>query len=436
MLFLFVLFFVLCDLVLLLLFIFLVSMEHTLPFSSVYPIEGIQTANKNIYSYFMKNDSSYYVPQAYRYSSYKKPSDLTYIVVISKYISVTGDYLYRHNSNSIEIDCLIGKSIKNLQKKKTVLSDLFKVIREIEYSLPGMEDIKASDVFIGLVCPDGLNRVGIMNMVDSVLNHSGFKGILVLPMSLSVSLGLGISNSIYFSSTDRTISAIEDNCIFDTFTENMPSSTSLYGSDVVEEFLKKEEPSKQKDLELVCYMCNISFEISEFGMHFLNKHMIDIYKDQSESDKILHMCEVKEEESKTEDISHPTLFSAGKEMVSRISPIERYKKITGLIILVTSLANTSHIPVDSQESEIADQSAGFNSTTDIIPEDTKIIQSIIADVTPQSFLFVSESEKDKVAWKGLFALCSIEPGKDLWLTDKEWQAVGLRILKEKVLFPI
>ena len=49
---------------------------------------------------------------------------------------------------------------------------------------------------------------------------------------------------------------------------------------------------------------------------------------------------------------------------------------------------------------------------------------------------LTREESNVIAWKGLHALASIEPAKDLWLTDKEWRSVGLRILKEKVLFPI
>ncbi|KAI5188782.1 hypothetical protein NEMIN01_0150 [Nematocida minor] len=413
-------------------------MEHTPPFSSVHAIEGIQTANKNIYSYFMKNDSSYYVPQCYRYAGYKKDTDILYIVVISKYTSTTGDFLYKHNSNSIKIECLIGKSLSNLQTKKTTLSDLFEVVREIEYSLPGMESIKASDVFIGLVYPDGLNRVSIMNMVDCVLNHAGFKGILLLPMSLSISLGLGISNSVFFSSSDKTISLIEDNCIFDTFTEGMESSTTLYGSDIVEEFLKKEEPMKHRTVELVCHLCNQPFEIGEFSMHFLNKHAINIYDDKKYSDTMLQKCGIKEEPEKQLEPGPNDLLVAGKEIVYRMAPAERVKKITSAVILVTSQAGTTNTHLNTPEGDAQDAPAETVSAVDIesIPEDSKQIVSIIEDTSGSSFLYVSESEKTQVAWNGLFALTNIEPSKDMWLTDKEWQSVGLRILKEKVLFPL
>lgn len=410
-------------------------MEHTLPFSSVSPIEGIQTANKNIYSYFMKNDSSYYVPPCHRYAGYKKPTDVTYIVVISKYTPATGDYLYKHNSNSIQMECLIGKSIKNLQKRSIILSDLFAAVRDIEYSTPGIAEIKPSDVFIGLVYPDGVNRVGAMNMIDSILNHSGFKGILVLPFSLSVSLGLGVSNSLYFSAPDRTIAGIEDNCISDSFTDSMPSSTSLYGSDVVEEFLKKEDPVKQKPLNIICHICSSAFEINEFGMHFLNKHGVDIYKDLQASDQLLYMCEIQQEETEEKDTLPLTLELGGRRMISRISPAERLKKITSTIIIVTSLISTEHIFIEEPDKKPVEHKTEMY-TPESIPEDAKLISSIVEDLSSSSILYVSESEKAKIAWNGLFALNNIEPGKDLWLTDKEWQTVGLRILKEKVLFPI
>lgn len=409
-------------------------MDHSPSFSSVHRIEGIQTANKNIYSYFMKNDNSYYVRPEYRFTSYKQESDKTYIVVISKYESITGDYTYKNNSNSIEIECLIGESKNNVQKKKISLSSLFKTVKEIAYSLPGTEEVRADKIFIGLVFPDGLNRVSIMNMVDSVLKHSGFKGILILPASLSISLGLGISNSVVFSPSDRTLTLVEDNCIFDTITEGRAGSSTLYGSDIVEEFLKKEEVQKNSSLDLICHMCNAPFEIAEFSVHFLNKHKIDIYKNPQKSDEIIRKCKVQEEPVKPEEPVQVDLVASGRDMVQRITPLERSKKITSTIILVTNHE------VSAENNKSPGESAGPEKASSeepiVIPEDVQDISKIVEDTTGSVFLYVQEKNKAQTAWNGMFALVNIEPSKELWLTDKEWNSVGLRVLKEKVLFSI
>ncbi|KAI5167422.1 hypothetical protein NEIRO03_1921 [Nematocida sp. AWRm78] len=409
-------------------------MEHNPSFSSVHPIEGIQTANKNIYSYFMKNDNSYCVDSKHRYSLYRKETDKTYIVVISKYESNTGDYTYKHNSNSIEMECLIGENKHNLHTKKVTLSNLFKTIKEIEYSLPGTEDIKASDIFIGLVYPDGLNRVSIMNMVDSVLNHSGFKGILLLPLTLSVCFGLGLSNSVVYSEMDKTVTLVEDNCVFDTFTADRPGSTTLYGSDVVEEFLRKEEPVKNT-LEMVCFMCNAPFEISEFSMHFLNKHMIDIYADQKHSDTLLHKCAPKEDVPVVEEPARTDLDTVGKDMLRKLAPPERSTKITSTVVFITNKSIPEATADDeAHESEGAEALPADSQAT---PELTaKIVPPIIDESTTSTVLYVEDKKKAHTAWNGVFALANIEPSKDLWLTDKEWRSVGLRVLKEKVLFSI
>ncbi|KAH9386340.1 uncharacterized protein NEMAJ01_1236 [Nematocida major] len=410
-------------------------MEHTPSFSCIQPIEGIQTANKNVYSYFMKNDNSYYVAPQHRYTGYKKSTDKTYVVVISKYESATGDYAYTNNSSAIQMECLIGESKSNVQQKSVHLSNLFHAIKEIEYSLPGTEEIRPGDIFVGLVYPDGMNRVSIMNMVDSVLRHAGFKGILVLPMALALSLGLGVSNSVVYSPCDQTFALIEDNCMFDSFTVGRKSSSTLYGSDIVEEFLKKEEPPKSALPELTCFMCGAHFEISEFSMHFLNKHMIDIYEDQAKSDAMLSKCALREEPAKEEPAPEANLQVVARAMVRRLSPAERSKKVTATVILVTE----KHIPAESAgpsaEGEAAAPAEGEGTDDQkAVPEDVQDIALIVEDLADSTLLYVQEKARAQTAWNGMFALTKIEPSKDLWLTDKEWKSVGLRVLKEKVLF--
>ncbi|KAI5159177.1 hypothetical protein NEAUS03_0090 [Nematocida ausubeli] len=433
-------------------------MEHTPSFSSIYPIDGIQTANKNIHSYFMKNDNSYCVDSQHRYAGYRKETDRTYIVVISKYESVTGDYTYKHNSASPEIECLIGERKDNLQTKKVSLSNLLKTIKEIEYSLPGMEEVHAGEIFIGLVYPDGLNRVSILNMVDSILNHSRFKGVLLLPLSLSVCLGMGLSNAVVYIEADKTVSLIEDNCIFDTFTEGRPGSTTLYGSDVVEEFLRKEEPVKSVE-EMVCFMCSGTFEISEFSMHFLNKHMIDIYANQRHSDTLLHKCRPKEEPAQPKEEAPTDVIAVGKSMLQKLAPAERVAKIRSTVIFITeqdvpeseTVLNTAADTAPDTALDTVPDTAEAGPSEGTLPEESEettrgfeqsaknnsaMLPPIIEDAASSSVICIHDSKKAQTAWNGVFALVNIEPSKDLWLTDKEWQSVGLRVLKEKVLFPI
>jgi len=447
--------------------------------SSIHPIDGIQAANKNIYSYFMKSDQSYYVPAEHRYTAYKKDSDQTYIVVITKYETTTDDWAYKHNSKSIEIECLIGKDRKNLQKHRTELSSLIKSIHLTEMSLPSEKKTAPEETFIGLVYPDHLNRTSIMVMVDSVIKHGRFKGILILPVSLSVSFGLGLSNSVVVNRIEETVVCIEDNCVLqETYIKGKKSSSTLYGEDPVEEFTKKEEtyPEVMKNM---CHICETPFELSEFSRHFKNKHQIDVYSDQKSADAILQRCRAllpekeelqegsraaeplhnsSEEESAGEkeqmdqrskdaelqtqqSVEEKPFEAAAREVVGRIQPQERAKKICSSLIYVTEEV------VDREDNRTEDERAGEDRTNEENGEEKRvgeergynraIVQTYVTDPEIKTNVtYLSKKEAEKVAWKGMFALTNIEPSKDLWLTDKEWESVGLRVLKEKILFPI
>lgn len=413
-------------------------MKHPV-LSSIYALEGIQTANKNIYSYFMKSEHSYYVPPEHRYSAYRQEGDVTYLVVVSEYCPAGSDYRYKHNEAGVALTCLLGRSQENLQRRVIDLSRLRTAIEEVERVLPGTDKVVPEQTFIGLVYPDELGRVSLMNMIDTILTHGRFKGVLVLPMGLGVSFGLGLSNSLVVSELEQTIVGVEDNCVVSSVClRQLPSSRNLYGEDPVEEYLKREEVPKTEIVENLCYLCQETFELAEFGTHFRSKHGIDVHANPREGDALLQKCPGQYGQTsagaEAEPVSEPPqeLWGAVREYLQRLAPPERCKKIGAALIYVTE----SRTPLEGEAAELAlpveAEGAGLEPTAE-----QRAAESFIEEYHREAqVIHLTAAEREGLAWKGMHALTSIEPSKDLWLTDKEWQSVGLRVLKEKVLFPL
>ncbi|KAI5189777.1 hypothetical protein NECID01_0683 [Nematocida sp. AWRm77] len=432
-------------------------MKNT-PLSSIHMVEGIQTANKNIYSYFMKNEHSYYVPAEHRYSAYRKEHDVTYIVVVAEYTPTGKNYSYMHNTAGVEITCLLGREGGVLRRKQVDLSQLGKSIEEVEREMPGTDKFMPEKTFIGLVYPDETNRVTLMNMINSVLNHSRFKGILVIPMGLGVSFGFGLSNLVLVSEVEQSVVCVEDNCVLSgVYLIKRNHTKSRPGEDVVEEFLKKEDVPTIETIENLCYICDSPFEITEFSVHFKNKHGIDVYTDPKEGDAMLRKCQVRvvqEECPETEEALPADVWAAAKESIAKLVPSERLKKIGSTLIYITEHRTASSPGSSPNISSAEDVTAKLETSTDAEneAENTVEVQDFVEkekseeQKTAESFMHemgintqvhhITKSERETIAWKGMHALTSIEPSKELWLTDKEWQSVGLRILKEKVLFSI
>ncbi|OAG31580.1 hypothetical protein NEDG_00055 [Nematocida displodere] len=431
-------------------------MKYTPPFLSVHLSEGVQTANKNIYSYFMKNDSSYYVPQSERYANYRAHLDTTYLVVVTQYTSATEDFCYKNNEESVRMHCLIGKTPALLQEKEVSLSRLIESIHEVEKTLPSQQKLKPGETFIGLVFPDGLNRVSVMNMVDSVVTHGGFKGVMVVPMSLAVSLGLGISNSVVVSNLENaSVFCVEDNCLLpEGYIEGMACAKSLYGEDIVDDFLKREEVIKTAATDCVCHLCNGSFELGEFSIHFKTRHNIDVYAEQKQSDELLRQCAIKavEEESSASPDPELSLPEQVARVLASVSPQERMKKVSSALIYITRTRTLTAAHTDdgttqdttlSTNPELDEAGAvkevGEEKNSLEYQEATCLLDEPATGPStgPETaYIHLTEDERNRTAWRGVYALSNIEPGRELWLTDKEWKSVGLRVLKEKVLFPL
>lgn len=396
------------------------------PTVSIPETQGIQTANKNIYSYFMKNDSSHYVAPEHRYAKYRQESDQTYILVVTSYTSSTADYRYKHNEQSIEVECLLGRSINLLQREKVDFSRLAEAIHRAERKVPDTEKTDPKRTFVALAFPDGLCRVSLMNIVDGVLNHSLFKGVLLLPISLAVSFGHGLSNALVVDADEASVQSIEDNCLVPEghAAENRAYTKSMYGEDLVEDFLRKEEPVPRIKHEMECHLCNRVFDMSDFEMHFRNRHRIDVYKNLQEADALMLQCKVLEQkEESTPEPPKLSFYEKVANVLQRIQSADHLKKVCSTLVYITE----TRTYLEKQPKE------GKELATKEKQEAEAVLQMLPPD---SALLHLTREEKYIAAWKGLCSITLIEPSKELWLTDKEWKSVGLRILKEKVLFAI
>ncbi|KAI5185547.1 hypothetical protein NEHOM01_0906 [Nematocida homosporus] len=432
-------------------------MSYTPIFTSIQTIEGIQTANKNIYGYFMKSEYSYYVPAEYRYAAYRKSTDVTYIVVVVGYESRSGDYLYKHNEDDLEIECLLGKDASYLRRKRVNLSGLARTIREMEMEKLEPKAFQPNECFIGLAFPDGLPRVGIMNMIDSLLCHGKFKGVLLAPLSLGVSFGLGLSNSVVVNRVDMSVWAIEDNCILDGGVLDKKYSRTMDGDDLVDELTNREEGPGASIYTNECYICQDRFDLAQFSMHFKNKHGIDVYEDLKEGDLILSRCKaiIEPPEPVNENSGVKTIEESLAALLEKVAPPEREKKLASTLIYITKdrtplpqppttapAAPAAPLPAEPASNPANTSESNPNSSQTmpapppLIPTTLEEQEAIQLPLEFTTLNHLTEEERGTTAWRGLHALTNIEPAKDLWLTDKEWQSVRLRILKEKILFPI
>jgi Putative actin-like family len=396
-------------------------------FSSVHPVFPIQTANKNIYSYFMKNDSSYYVSPEQRYQKYRLPTDKTYVLAITGYRSRTGEFSCTGQDRNIEIDCILGCEQGAVREVKGICVDeIQRRVGDMERDLPGTEDIKkSSEVFIAISFPDALNRRSVVGLVRSLINHQKFKGVLVVPRSLSVSLGLNLPSCLVVRrGLMLSVSGIEDNCVVQEFPAERGTvfASSLEEEDFAEEFGRKEVPAEgMSPAEFVCSLCGEKYFLEEFTLHF-ETHGMDLQANQAEGEDVLFSCQkVPEKGSEEDGEEQGSSERAGEEsvqemlsgMAERLGSRERVQKIFSSVVIVG---------VD-----------GF----DCSEEKGAIEECVEKQIgTPPVIMELSEEEGNAAAWKGLHALSSIEPAKELWLTDKEWESVGLRVLKEKLLFMI
>lgn len=145
------------------------------PESKEWVYEQLTTANKNIQSYFMKTDQSFYVPDNQKYPEYSSEYDPAQILIDDSCIYFNGKL----------VDSSIFSNTSFNTEKYTSISVCKDELYKVFYSQK--TDAKKSEMFVQLVFNDFMGRSDLIAVIDILLNQIGFKAIMILPLSLSIS---------------------------------------------------------------------------------------------------------------------------------------------------------------------------------------------------------------------------------------------------------
>ncbi|ELQ75117.1 hypothetical protein THOM_1951 [Trachipleistophora hominis] len=195
-------------------------------------VHTITTANKNIHSFFMRTDISYFVKESECYPAYKKDDDRVLVLrMVDDEIEVhecedsNDDYEYEgepEDGAEVESNAEAYNNLCNLRIAKSVskyrVDGLFEgnvlapvsstqLLFKLYNNLPCLKD-----AFVCLVFKDTLRRSELLFLIHVMLNHKSGKGMLLLPESLAVCMSLTLQNALVIHNQgDATyISVVED----------------------------------------------------------------------------------------------------------------------------------------------------------------------------------------------------------------------------------
>lgn len=172
--------------------------------------EPITTPNKNIQSYFMRSEQSFYTPEELKYPFY--PSTELPI----QFVIADGHFLL--NGVLVEQDFIVNSKM-NIQKYSTIqkcIDGIYKLIFDYLKCLPndGSSDkVKQRLTPVQLIISDFFGRSDIVALIDVILNQLGFKAIMILPLSLCLSINLNQSYAAFVY--DHGFSFVDDFCLID-----------------------------------------------------------------------------------------------------------------------------------------------------------------------------------------------------------------------------
>lgn len=327
-------------------------------------VEPITTANKNIQSFFMRTDHSYYVPEACRHPQYCSLSPPVLVVLDNGYIAVykTAEERIGEREEGILKDCRLNTSrFGSARKCKDTLHSM---VRE---QIDGRVDPKES--FVQFLFCDFLPRSDLIAAVDVLVNEIGFKGIMVLPISLGASFALNQAYCVF--AYPYGFSFVDDFMLADSFRTGKRVSPETQppcrdDEDFVEEFTRLK--ALDDSLKFSCDACG--------------------FKEHSEERIKAHVT--KEHENGTHFHYVP-----GK------TPRETFENRLRFLFTEEKAARARQCVYSVDTS--------FDGSTPL--------DSVHA-----------------LAVRGADIFRRLDCSKECWMSDKEWQAVRLRVLKEKVLF--
>ncbi|TBU20303.1 putative actin-like microsporidial-specific protein [Hamiltosporidium tvaerminnensis] len=387
-------------------------------------VDQITTPNKNIQSYFMKSDSSYYVQDKYKYPNYKEETDNFLTISIPTQTALIGSSLFAFEKCNLE----------NFYNQTNINSNIFTSLNfAIKYfdTRLVLPYTSLRDVHLSLCIPDFLTRSEIIALCDYFINLRNCKSILILPVSLSLCFSLNISNCILIMefSDYFTFTFIEDNCLVDKNIMFKNSSTKKIkpfyiedATDFVDDFNKMKLYENRSSI----YSCNLcSYKNCVRGdtiCHIKTEHIVDsncqcgeVIEDLDEH-VATHFIE---DFGDIVDLKSTNILENIFFMIENDLSTEKIKKIcTNFIFLRNFESNENFYE---------------NFCTNLQNEiNTKLSKY---DVVPK-FHVLEDNSLSLLAYKGTNIFSSLECSKEIVMTDKEWNSFRLRILKEKVLFII
>lgn len=374
-------------------------------------IDTVTTANKNIQSYFMRTDQSYYVPDSQRHSECLTSGPPVRVVItngqviideetiqmdiimnssynVQKYqttthcqdrlYSVIRDGIKRVNleratlqtAEAVESTSHRGDSSPLLDAQQTAAEETTKGTPEAEKdkSIPTVQisrdPIVPRQQAVQLIFFDFMSRSDIMSLIDILLNQIGFREIMVLPYSLAVSFSLGVNFCSFVY--DCGFSFIDDFVLAESFSPVVLGSCLADDEDFVEDFSRLK--LIDESMKYACETCECRESSEErIRAHIEKEHVIGEFFYYVDS-PLAH-----------ESYDNRIKYLFGKEKAARIS--------------------ANRFSIDTH----------FEGARPL-------------------------TQTHLLALHGTELFSSLEGSKDCWMTGEEWRAVRLRALKEKLLF--
>lgn len=364
-------------------------------------LDQITTPNKNIQSYFMRTDASYYVNEEFRMVNYRTDEPIVQMIISNNRLVV------ETARNSIDLEDLFYLTSLNTSKFKSLEQAIGWLGNKIDIMLAKL-GIVPKNSFLSLVFHDLMNRTEILALCNLFINVMSFKGILMTPYSLSQAIGTLSPNCIVVNLYDdySTVCSVEDFWMLDgvSTAQNDNGGFNLIESeDFVEEF-NRIKIFEEKSVFMCEYCDHKESSESKEETHVINSHLKDAEchpgVPEREHAKIHMRVYGRNQGTIYETIANRIAYVFSREKVRRI----------GSRILVFKHC----------ESEVSED----------------ILKQVVGSYGVQAEVVLHDDSIEEVILDGMVKFADLECARDMWMTDREWNSVGLRILKEKVLFII
>lgn len=158
-----------------------------------YSIDPINTPNKYINSYFMKNDKSCFTPDHLKYPNYGCSASTVFILIENSFVLLNG--------KKYDMDFFVDYSF-NLQAYSSshhALASFYTFLKPL---------VATESCQVSLIISDFFGRFEIVSFIDLIFNYLNFKSVLILPISLSLSFYLNLNFCCFVY--DNRFSFIDD----------------------------------------------------------------------------------------------------------------------------------------------------------------------------------------------------------------------------------